>query len=740
MSKTMKTFTTFAVFLLLGFSLYNQKDPDPQRIDATRIPASMDILKYQAPSVHDRASDLAVPIWSESFDNVTFPPTGWLNVQISGIGLWTRATTTTYPSGFSPHSGAGLARFNSYTYSTGVSASLISSVFSLTSGPAKLGFWMLRDAGFSTSADKVEYMINTTASTTGATLLLTVNRSKTLAPVETGADGWYYYEIAIPPAFNTATNYIVMKATSAYGNDIYVDDVAVNPLLLHDVGTMSVDVSSPQMPGSIIPKATVKNFGSSVETFPVTMSITPGSYTSTMNVTSLASGSTNQVTFGNWAATAGTYTVKVITQAATDLDRTNDTLTKTVVISAAVWTAGAPITAGSYLGTGVGYTKSGSDTTWLFALGGNAPNTNAVYKYNVRTNTWSTCASLPVARVVLGSAIVRDTLYAIAGSDGTNYSNTLYKYNINANTWSTGTVLPTATLGWCKGAGYQDSLLYVAGGANQAGAAQNFVFMYNTITGVWKTCTVLPSICFGGGFAITGNTMVYVGGIQGAAPGSATFEGAISQSDRSVITWTTGTPYPGGTMWKTDMAPWWSNEVIMATGTTGTTSGTWWTPAIPNPCYSYNPSTNVWSPKPNLTTPVLGAYLGSVQTGPAVYKLIVASGYTGAVATNTQIYIEDFTGVTTGTTEIPEDYSVSQNYPNPFNPTTKIDYNIKSNGFVSLKIYSVLGEEVATIVDGFKSAGTYTVIFNASQLSSGIYFYTLRSGDFTGTKKMILVK
>lgn len=739
MSKTFKTFTTFAIILLLGFGYFTQKDPEPQKINATSIPSSMEILKDQVASQHDRSDLLTPPLWTESFDNATFPPTGWLNLQESGTGLWTRVTSTTYPSGFNPHSGAGLACFNSYNYSTGVISTLVSSVFSLTAGQAKFGIWMLRDAGYNTTADKVDFMINTSPSSTGATLLMTINRAKGLAPVETGADGWYYYEIAIPAGFNTATNYIIMKATSAYGNDIYIDDASVIPLLLHDVGTMSVDVNTPQMPGSIVPKATVKNYGSSVETFPVTMTITPGSYTSTMNVTSLAAGGTNQVTFANWTAAAGTYTVKVITQAGTDLDRSNDTLVKTVVISAAVWTTGTAITAGSYLGSGCGYTKAGSDTTWLFAAGGNAPNTTALYKYNVKTNAWSTCTAIPLAKVVLGTAIVKDTLYIIAGSDGTAYSNTLYKYNINSNTFTTGTPLPTATLGWCKGAGYQDSLIYVVGGNDGTNAVAT-VYLYNAISGTWRTGTALPQACFGGAFAITGNTLVYVGGIQGAAPGSITYEGAISQSDRSSITWTTGAAYPGGTFWKFDAAPWFTNEVIMATGTAGTTSATWWTPASPNPCYSYNPATNTWSPKPNLTTPVLGAYLGSVKVGTNAYKLIVASGYTGSAAvTNTQIYTEDFTGVNPGT-EIPENYSLSQNYPNPFNPVTKIDYAVKLNGYVTMKIYNVLGEEVATLVNDFKAAGNYTVDFNASNLSSGIYFYTIRTGDFTATKKMMLIK
>ena len=89
---------------------------------------------------------------------------------------------------------------------------------------------------------------------------------------------------------------------------------------------------------------------------------------------------------------------------------------------------------------------------------------------------------------------------------------------------------------------------------------------------------------------------------------------------------------------------------------------------------------------------------------------------------------------------IPQNFFLYQNYPNPFNPTTKIRYSIPSNvkgqmSNVSLKVYDVLGREVATLVNEEKQAGVYEVEFNASKLSSGIYFYKLQSGNFNQTKK-----
>lgn len=92
------------------------------------------------------------------------------------------------------------------------------------------------------------------------------------------------------------------------------------------------------------------------------------------------------------------------------------------------------------------------------------------------------------------------------------------------------------------------------------------------------------------------------------------------------------------------------------------------------------------------------------------------------------------------TVEIPNYYSLSQNYPNPFNPATQIKYTIPKAGNVVLKIYDVLGKEVKTLVNEKKEVGVYNIDFDASNLSSGIYFYRIESGDFTAVKKMMLVK
>ena len=98
------------------------------------------------------------------------------------------------------------------------------------------------------------------------------------------------------------------------------------------------------------------------------------------------------------------------------------------------------------------------------------------------------------------------------------------------------------------------------------------------------------------------------------------------------------------------------------------------------------------------------------------------------------------TGITQTGSNVPSEYALLQNYPNPFNPTTNIKFDIPEQGFVSLKVYDVVGKEVATLVNETKTAGSYTVDFNGSDLSSGAYFYRLEVGSFTAVKRMILLK
>jgi hypothetical protein len=88
----------------------------------------------------------------------------------------------------------------------------------------------------------------------------------------------------------------------------------------------------------------------------------------------------------------------------------------------------------------------------------------------------------------------------------------------------------------------------------------------------------------------------------------------------------------------------------------------------------------------------------------------------------------------------PDGYHLAQNYPNPFNPSTVINYSIARGGQVTLKLYNIAGQEIASFINEHKEAGSYNYEFNSKSFPSGVYFYKIQSGDFMSVKKMILIK
>lgn len=117
--------------------------------------------------------------------------------------------------------------------------------------------------------------------------------------------------------------------------------------------------------------------------------------------------------------------------------------------------------------------------------------------------------------------------------------------------------------------------------------------------------------------------------------------------------------------------------------------------------------------------------------------------WVGLDGANKKVYFDRYSAVSRITNNeniIPENYSLGQNYPNPFNPETKIDFAIAKNGLVSIKLFDVTGKEITTIVNQELSKGKYTVDFNASSLSTGIYFYKIVAGNFSTAKKMMVIK
>jgi len=145
---------------------------------------------------------------------------------------------------------------------------------------------------------------------------------------------------------------------------------------------------------------------------------------------------------------------------------------------------------------------------------------------------------------------------------------------------------------------------------------------------------------------------------------------------------------------------------------------------------------------------------------PPFYKRVISYSFITKSGTAVEIVANDTTSPNNGTIQvkdgvawsisgitdvenedqIPTEYYLSQNYPNPFNPSTTITFSIPNEELVSLKVFNALGEEVSELINEIKPAGNYSVSFNASTLTSGVYFYKISAGNFVETKKMSLMK
>jgi hypothetical protein len=138
-----------------------------------------------------------------------------------------------------------------------------------------------------------------------------------------------------------------------------------------------------------------------------------------------------------------------------------------------------------------------------------------------------------------------------------------------------------------------------------------------------------------------------------------------------------------------------------------------------------------------------GQGLVGVNSNSSVSSLLVVNNFIYAGLSGNSVWKRSLTeiiGIQNISSEIPSSFSLSQNYPNPFNPTTNIEFAIAKSGFVSLKVYDILGKEASTLVNNSLAAGKYKVDFNASNLTSGIYFYKLSSEGFSDVKRMVLIK
>jgi hypothetical protein len=386
---------------------------------------------------------------------------------------------------------------------------------------------------------------------------------------------------------------------------------------------------------------------------------------------------------------------------------------------------------------------------WFTSAGG--VSANRVARFNTQTNTWSTLgtgSSNGVNGEVRELAVVGNEVY-VGGrftSAGGVSANSVARFNTQTNTWSSlGTGSSNGVSGilaYVYALAVVGNEVYVGGGFTSAGGVSaNSVARFNTQTNTWSSLgTGSSNGVFGGveALAVVGNE-VYVGGGFTSAGGVSARN--VARFNTQTNTWSSlGTGSSNGVDSVVFALAVVGNEVYV--GGEFTSAGG----VSANGVARFNTQTNTWSTLG--TGSSNGVSVGGVSGG--VYALAVSGNevYVGgrfiSAGGVSAIGVARWNSGTSRAEQLsptaPKTFLLEQNYPNPFNPSTTIRYQLPVASEVKLEVYDVLGKKIATLVNERQSAGSYQVVWNASGLSSGTYFYRLQAGTFVETKKMIMVK
>jgi hypothetical protein len=381
-----------------------------------------------------------------------------------------------------------------------------------------------------------------------------------------------------------------------------------------------------------------------------------------------------------------------------------------------------------------------NDTLYLAGGSPATVSSDTVIRYAINSGNWSMGRNLPAPKAEGSLVKCGNALYYLGG--GTNNAtttNTTYKYTPSEG-WTTVAPIPTPVNGataHCWG----DSVIFVVSGGWSSYSTT--VQFYRPASDTWGTSTSLPTGAgrrsYAGG--ISGNKIIVAGGYSGSFRKDVVI-GTIG-ANATTITWAAGPNVPlrgSGSSRPGGIAV--NQKFYFVTGETDPA------PAKQDSIYVYDFGTSAWTSQifTGRGTYSVSNYFNAVAATILAnnkVRVYISGGSLSTVTTSKMFVLADqcsVTGDPNNNSQIPNEYKLEQNYPNPFNPVTKINYEIPKQGFVTLKVYDIMGREVQTLVNETKQAGTYSIDFNGMQLTSGVYFYKLETAGFSDMKKMMLIK
>jgi hypothetical protein len=611
-------------------------------------------------------SSNAFYIWQD-FDNSIMPPAGWTLYTTNAFNWDWTLMCSGYGTGF------GSIKADMNDANTGITFDIITPQFTAAISGDSIIFDHAYTS-YSGANDQLKIWYSTNGGSSWDTIVILnggtsgplVTAPSTGAAFVPTPTQWATKGFSLP----LGTNKLKFTAIGAWGNNLYLDNIKIGTRYSNDVGASGTKRYLKAItPGSIdTPRVFVRNFGNTTQSFSVGLVITPGSYTQTQNVTSLAPGASYMVTFPVWTApaTLGNLTMKAYTTLSGDQNVSNDTVYNTYVITnnprnvlleycTGTWCQWCPcgkVRAHDLLdiypnSVVLAYHGSGSDP-WINFNGNNIISLLGMTAYPLGTvdrgiDVWSCGYSNFVERPIMRYLTTPEAPVKIE----------IVSQNFNSGTGALNVNLKATPL--------------------------------STLSGQYKI-----------NYVITEDNMVYT------QSGNTYCVGGSGYIHYWVV----------------------RNMVNSATGENVNTGGTWTSGQSISKSFSTTMGTG-WIPA-NCKLTIFVYKDGTPLNANAEIQQVIQ---TGVVLTGTNEQ-----------TEIPVKFDLAQNYPNPFNPVTNIKFAIPKDGYASLKIYDITGKVVATYLDGTVKAGYYNAEVTGNDLSSGVYFYTLTSGNFKDTKKMVLVK
>jgi len=360
--------------------------------------------------------------------------------------------------------------------------------------------------------------------------------------------------------------------------------------------------------------------------------------------------------------------------------------------------------------------------------------------YDPTTDSWDTTqADMPSGRNSLASVVVNGKIYALGGQSlaGTTAESSFWEYDPLTDTWDTTKAQMPASRSGLSAAVVNDKI-YVIGGWNFSGLKyKTAVWEYDPVTNSWDTTKAeMPTGRAYLATCVVSNKIYAFGGINN----DVTYDGlnTLEVYDPITNTWdSTKTDMPARRIYLEAAAV--DGLIYVFGGSTNPNN-------LPeSTVWEYNPVTNIYkevSPMPlGLMHAASGEVNGKIYNFGGFETAIVFPFIASSTVFEYDPDNDPLVEIEKWDTNLPSAFSLHQNYPNPFNPTTNIEFSIPQSEFVTLKVYNILGQEVATLVSERLSAGQYKYDWDASGLASGVYLYRLETDQgFSQTRKLILLR